>query len=305
VCTNKICKKCSEKVGGTLLEEKLSETLSSEIEVIKQGEETVSEKVKFSSQEHENKIKCQGNDDEGQADIQRKGEQKDIQLGENPGKDAENQTGKEQHCKNRGAKHDPQGEHMAYQFHQVGNGIAGEVELSGWEQFIRAYGYPQKQMVDVEGEKNEDGKDILKLGEEGDLPLSLGIEDIGGGKTHLVANDRSAEFYRGEDETGDKTDEGAQEGLIDDQQQKGHGRKADLGQGFFHDRKEDQRDGKDQAGLDPGRGLGPGDNRDGPDKTCYPGGYNEEILELFDGNELDVHRELEGGHGVKETYREH
>ena len=39
-------------------------------------------------------------------------------------------------------------------------------------------------VVNVEGQKHQDGENVLKLGDQGDLPLVLRIEDVGGGKSY-------------------------------------------------------------------------------------------------------------------------
>lgn len=249
--------------------------------MVEESKETFGEEVKFSSQQDENNIECQGNDNEGNADIEGKGEEKDIELGKDPGENAENQTGEEQYRQDRGAKEDPQGEHMRYQFHQIGNGIAREVQFAGGEQFVGAYRGPQEMVVTVQGQKDQDRKDVLELRNQGDLAFALGIEDIRGGKAHLVADDRGPEFHRSEDQAGDKTDEGAQEGLVDNQQEKGDGGKTNGRCELFHNRKEDQGDGDDETGFEPDWGLSPGDNRDSRDKARHPGSDHQKGLELF------------------------
>ena len=49
---------------------------------------------------------------------------KTLSCGKDPGQDTEDKSGKKQDSKDRGAELDAEGEHLAGQFHQVGDGLS-------------------------------------------------------------------------------------------------------------------------------------------------------------------------------------
>jgi len=156
-------------------------------------------------------------------------------------------------------------------------------------QLVRSGGNPDEEMVTVEGQEDEDGKDVLELGNQGNLVSVLGVKDIGGGKTHLVADDCSAKLNSGKDQPRHKTKQQAEDGLVDGEQEEGKRVEADCRQIEREDWKEQQRDGKNQGDLDPGRGLIAEIDRDGADKPCHPGSADEKGLKLINGNKLEIH----------------
>ncbi len=73
---------------------------------------------------------------------------------------------------------------------------------------------------------DEDGKNILELWDKRHLTLSLWIENICGGKTHLIADDRCPEFHRCEYQSGNQAEDKSKAvtemySLIDTQARKG------------------------------------------------------------------------------------
>jgi len=74
-------------VAGSLKDCRLSLLL----EILKHDEDAFTERVKFPSQEAGDHTESQSNDNKRDADIQREGEEKDIELGKDPGQDAQDQ----------------------------------------------------------------------------------------------------------------------------------------------------------------------------------------------------------------------
>ena len=146
--------------------------------------------------------------------------------------------------------------------------------------------------MSVNGEEDEDGKNILELWNKRHLTLSLRIENIGGGKTHLVADDRCPEFHRSEYQSGNQSEDQTKEELGDNEHQKGGRRKTEPGDSTLHERKEGERDCKYQGSFNPDGCLRREKNRYCADKSGNTAGYNEKCLKLINGNELDVHNDL-------------
>lgn len=61
----------------------------------------------------------------------------------------------------------------------------------------------------VDGQEDENGKDILELGDESDLPFALWIKNICSGKAHLETDDGCTKLNRGKNQPGDKTQQEA------------------------------------------------------------------------------------------------
>ena len=118
-------------------------------------------------------------------------------------------------------------------------------------------------MVPVHGEEGEQGQHIDKLAHQGELLGGLGVKDVGGGKPHLVADDRTAEGDGGEHQLGHQTDEHADEHLVDDQQAKGGQVEGHPGGVGGHGREEQQGGGEGQDDLALGRDAAAGKGRDG------------------------------------------
>lgn len=229
---------------------------NSTVEESEQGGDSFGEGVKFPSQQRGTDVECQSHDDKGGADVEGEGQQKDIELWKDPGEDPEDQPGKEQDGEHRSAELHTNIEHMGSQAHQIGHCLAAEIELARREEGVGLDRQPEKKMVAVEGEKNENGKDILELGDQRHLAIAGGIKDVGSGKAHLVTDHRTAKLNGSEHQPGDEAHYQPEQGLINDKKEKGQGLEGDRGQLGGKGGKEDQGAGKCQTDSHPSRCLG-------------------------------------------------
>ncbi len=84
------------------------------------------------------------------------------------------------------------------------------------------------------GQKNKNGKDILELGEKGNLSLILRIKDVGSGKSHLKTDDGAAKFYCCKYESGGKTDNYSYQDFCNQKYDKGRRSKRNFGDVTLH-----------------------------------------------------------------------
>ena len=71
----------------------------------------------------------------------------------------------------------------------------GEIKKAGREQPVGIDDDLEKDVVDVQGQKEREGEDVDELAHQRQLLRGLRVEDIGGGKAHLVADDGAAEAH--------------------------------------------------------------------------------------------------------------
>ncbi len=108
----------------------------------------------------------------------------------------------------------------------------------------------------IDGQKDENGKYILKLGNECDLPLILRIKDVCSCKTHLVTNDSCTKLNCSKNKSGDKAQQESQEGFGYHQEHERNWRKTDLWNSIGHYGKEGQGDGKSHGSFNSSGSLG-------------------------------------------------
>lgn len=156
-------------------------------------------------------------------------------------------------------------------------------------------------MMAVYGKKNHNGKDILKLGNEFNLLLSLGVVDICRGKAHLKTDNRCAEFDSGKNQSGNKPQKKAKQNLGEEEQEEGEWGKIHLRERIGHYREEHQGTDKNQGGFHSHRGLGGEKYWNAGHESRNSGGNDKKGLELVYGEKGDFHWALEGDHGFEET----
>jgi hypothetical protein len=243
----------------------------------------------FSPMDEEHGLQCQADDDEGDADVEREAEHEHVQLGKDPGENAEHHVGEEQEGEHRRAELDAEHEHVAAQAHERCHRARGEVQRPGRQQLVGLDDHPEEEVVAVQGQEGEQGEDVDELAHQRELLGGLRVEDVGRGEPHLVADDRAAEAHRGEHQLRDQADERAEQHLVDHQEAKGGEGEVHLRGVRGHEREQHQGGGHGQAELHPHRGGHPGKGRNGGHQGDDPGQAEEEGLELGDRDELQVH----------------
>ncbi len=72
--------------------------------------------------------------------------------------------------------------------------------------------------MNIQGKKQQDGKNSLKLGDQSHLSLSCRVKDIGGGKAHLITDQRPGKFSGHENQLGQKPDQQTENCFLGKQQ---------------------------------------------------------------------------------------
>ena len=143
----------------------------------------------------------------------------------------------------------------------------------------------------IDGQKNHNGKHILKLGNEFYLPLAMRVVDICRGKAHLKADDCCSKFDGGENQPGNQSQKQTEQHLGEDKQKEGEWRKIHLGNGASHNWKKHQGADKNQGGFYQRGCLGRAEHRNCSYETCNPCGYYQKGLKLIDGEKGYFHGE--------------
>ena len=142
--------------------------------------------------------------------------------------------------------------------------------------------------MEVQGQKNENGKNVLELGYKRQLVLTLGVKDIGRRKAHLISDYGTAEFDGSENKSGNEAEQGAEQHLVGHQQAKVGwvlGQRWNIGR--YHG-ENGQGDKKGQAKTYPHRGLLAAEHRGGADQGGNPRQAEDKCLAVFKGEESDV-----------------
>ena len=123
----------------------------------------------------------------------------------------------------------------------------------------------------------------------------LRVKNIGGGKAHLIADYSAAEADGGKDEPGNQAKKQADQHFIDHDKRKLHEGEINLWRVFCHQWEEQKGGGKGKSDSDLGRGLAAVDHRDCSQNGNDPGEAEEEGLELFNGDKLNIHGNSRSG----------
>ncbi len=89
---------------------------------------------------------------------------------------------------------------MTCQFHEFWYGFIAEVQVSGRKKLIGFDNCMEIEVVDIQCQKNQNGKDIDELAHQGELLGCLRVKDICCGKSHLISYDSSTKVNAGKDE---------------------------------------------------------------------------------------------------------
>jgi len=258
-------------------------------EHLKEAVEVCAHGVKFPTQHEWQDMEGQTDHKQGDTDVHGKGEQKDVKLGKDPGQDTQHQVGDQQKSQNRGAESDRKNKHMPCQVHEQGNRLPGEMQGPGWQENIRVNDDLEKDMVQIEGQKDQYGDNVGELTHDGQLLGCLRVKNIGGGKAHLIADDGAAEADGGKDEPGHKAEKQTDQDFVHHDKRKLDERKLNLRRLLCHQGEEQQSGGKGKSNSDLGWSLAAVDHRDCRQDGHDPGETEEESLELFYGDKLNIH----------------
>lgn len=184
---------------------------------------------------------------------------------------------------------------------EEGNSFTAEVEVSWRQKFVGVDGQLNEIVMYIQREKEKDCKDILKLRNKSGLSLILRIENIGCGKAHLIAYDVAAKFNGGEDQSSHEANHGSEEELVDGEKKKARIVEGKWCSKGFKDGKEDHGYHQDQGYSDANGRLGAEKYRRCADEAGNTCGNDSKFLNLFYGNELQVHVVLKGGKVGKEA----